>query len=131
MKTRIAIACVAVAAVAVAGIGGFAAAASGNDKDAKEHVVVISYGIRWATPGSRCTRLVLSTGAPTVKPDQRHAATSGRSPTARSTSSTSRSTRTTSSIPRRALARSDESGTWKVVSGTGAYAHAEGHGTYI
>ena len=24
----------------------------------------------------------------------------------------------------------DESGTWKVISGTGAYAHAEGHGTY-
>jgi hypothetical protein len=127
MKNRIAIACAAVAAVAVAGVGGFAAAASGNDKDAKQHFVVVS-----TDPGGTQEQVYAVgpvTGVPTGNQisDTKDVWTfTDGSLTVEHITKHEKD----SFDPKLCTGSFDETGTWRVVSGTGAYAHAQGNGTY-
>ena len=128
MKTRIAIASAAVAAVAVAGVGGlFAAAASGNADDASEHMVMVTtdphgahsqfYAIGPVTGVADARQisdtrdeLTLADGTLVMEHIVKH--------------------EDDQFDPKACSGTLDESGTWRIVSGTGAYAQAEGHGTY-
>jgi hypothetical protein len=128
MKTRIAIASIAITGVAAVGFGGiYAAAASGNDKDAAEHVVMVTtdptgaqeqfYALGPITGVPAGTQLsetrdqwTFADGTVVVEHTVKH--------------------ENDQFDPKSCSATLDETGTWRVVSGTGTYAHAQGHGTY-
>ena len=128
MKTRIAIASAAVAAVAVAGVGGlFAAAASGKANDESEHMVMVTTDPSGAHSQFYALGRVTGVADATQISDTRDELTF--------TDGTLVMEHTVKHQhdqfdPKACSAVLDESGTWHIVSGTGSYAHAEGHGTY-
>ena len=129
MRTRVAIAAAAVVGVGVAGVGGiFAAAASGNSKDAAEH------GVEVTTDPTGAQEQVYLLGPLTGVPSAKQISDTQDEWTFTDGTLIVEHTvkhENDTFDPNACTARLDETGTWHVVSGTGAYAHTQGHGTYV